>query len=211
MPRYAITPTKTNLMRLKRDFNFAREGHDLLEQKREILINELMAIMDRAKQIQAETDEVFAKAYDALIKAVVRMGRRRVESAADAVNIKTNIRLSERRIMGVAVPVIDATFDDNPPYYSPGDTSFWLDETIQDFRDVLKMLGKLAKTFISVMNLTQEVKKTIRRVNALEKIALPDYNETIKYIQGALEESEREALFTLKLVKNRLVKKHRGR
>ena len=211
MARYTIAPTKTNLMGLKRDFNFAREGHDLLEQKREILINELMAIMDRAKQMQAETDEAFAKAYDALVKAVVRMGRRRVESAADAVNIKTNIRLSERRIMGVAVPVIDATFDDNPPYYSPGDTSFWLDETIQDFRDVLKMLGKLAETFISVMNLTQEVKKTIRRVNALEKIALPNFDETIRYIQGALEESERETMFTLKLVKSRLEKKRRGR
>ena len=113
--------------------------------------------------------------------------------------------------MGVAVPVIDATFDDNPPYYSPGDTSFWLDETIQNFREILKMLGKLAQTFISVMNLTQEVKKTIRRVNALEKIALPDFGETIKYIEDALEESEREALFTLKLVKARLEKKRRER
>ncbi len=211
MARYTVAPTKTNLMRLRRDFAFAREGHELLEQKREILINELIALMDRAKQIQAETDEAFAKAYDALMKAVVRMGRKRVESAADAVNIKTTLRLSERRIMGVAVPVIDATFDDNPPYYSPGDTSFWLDETIQNFREILKMLGKLAQTFISVMNLTQEVKKTIRRVNALEKIALPDFGETIKYIEDALEESEREALFTLKLVKARLEKKRRER
>jgi V/A-type H+-transporting ATPase subunit D len=198
-------------MRLRRDSAFAREGHELLEQKREILINELIALMDRAKQIQAETDEAFGKAYDALIKAVVRMGRKRVESAADAVNIKTNLRLSERRIMGVAVPVIDTTFDDNPPYYSPGDTSFWLDETIQNFREILQMLGKLAQTFISVMNLTQEVKKTVRRVNALEKIALPDFDETIRYIEGAIEENEREALFTLKLVKARLEKKRRGR
>ncbi len=211
MARYSVTPTKTNLIKLRREYAFASEGHDLLEQKREILINELMVVMDRAKQIQAETDEAFRKAYDALIKAVVKMGRKRVESAADAVNIKTNLRISERRIMGVAVPIIDTTFEDNPPYYSPGDTSFWLDETIQNFRDILKMLGKLAETFISVMNLTREVKKTIRRVNALEKIALPDFDETIKYIQGALEENERETFFTLKLVKSRLEKKRKGR
>jgi V/A-type H+-transporting ATPase subunit D len=211
MARYSIPPTKTNLMRLRRDHAFAREGHELLEQKREILVNELMAIMDRAKQIQAETDEAFQKAYDALIKAVVRMGRRKVESASDAINIKSNLRLSERRIMGVIVPVINATFDDNPPYYSPGETSFWLDEAIQNFRDILKMIGKLAEMFISVMNLTQEVKKTVRRVNALEKIALPDYQETIKYIEESLEESERETFFTLKLVKARLEKKRKGR
>jgi len=211
MARYTVAPTKTNLMRMKQDFEFAQEGHDLLAQKREILVNELMAIMDRARQVQEETDEAFGLAYDALAKAVVRMGRRKVESAADAVNIRTNLRISERRIMGVAVPIIDATFEDNPPYYSPGDTSFWLDESVEHFRDILKRVGKLAETFISVMNLTQVVKKTIRRVNALEKIALPDYDETIKYIQSALEESEREAFFTLKMIKARMEKKRRGK
>lgn len=209
MARYSIPPTKTNLIRMQRDHTFAKEGHNLLEQKREILVNELMAIMERAKQVQAQTDDAFSKAYNALIKAVVKMGRKRVASAADAVNIKTRLRLAERRIMGVAIPVIEAAFDDNPPYYSPGDTSFWLDEAIKNFRDVLKMLGKLAETFISVMNLTLEVKKTIHRVNALEKIALPDFQETIRYIQDALEENERETFFALKLVKNRLQKKRK--
>ena len=209
MARYTVAPTKTNLMRLRQDFVFSTEGHELLEQKREILVNELMAIMDRAKQVQAEADEAFRKAYEALIRAVIKMGRKRVESAAEAVNIKTNLRISERRIMGVAVPVIETAFEDNPPYYSPGDTSFWLDETIQDFRAILKILGKLAETIISVMNLTQEVKKTIRRVNALEKIALPDFEDSIKYIESALEESERETFFTLKLVKGRLERKRK--
>lgn len=209
MARYTIAPTKTNLMRLKQDFNFATEGHDLLEQKREILVNELMAIMDRAKQAQTETDEAFRKAYESLVHTVVKMGCKRVESAAEAVNIKTSLHISERRIMGVAVPIIETAFEDNPPYYSPGDTSFWLDESIQNFRAILKILGKLAETFISVMNLTQEVKKTIRRVNALEKIALPDFEESIKYIESALEENEREVFFTLKLVKARLERKRK--
>ena len=90
MARYTVAPTKTNLMRLRQDFVFATEGHELLEQKREILVNELMAIMDKAKQVQAEADNAFLKAYESLIKTVVKMGRKRVESAAEAVNIKTN-------------------------------------------------------------------------------------------------------------------------
>ena len=209
MARYTIAPTKTNLMRLKQDFAFAKEGYDLLEQKREILVNELMAIMDRAKQTQTEADEAFRKAYESLVNTVVKMGQKRIESVAEAVNIKTSLRISERRIMGVAVPVIDTAIEDNPPYYSPGDTSFWLDETIRNFMAVLKILGKLAENIISVINLTQEVKKTIRRVNALEKIALPDFEESIKYIQSALEENEREVFFTLKLVKTRLERKRK--
>jgi len=209
MARYTVAPTKTNLMRLKQDFAFANEGYDLLEQKREILVNELMAIMDRAKQAQTEADDAFRKAYQSLVRTVVKMGRKRVESVAEAVNIKVSLRISERRIMGVAVPVIETAFEDNPPYYSPGDTSFWLDETIQNFMAILKILGKLAESIISVINLTQEVKKTIRRVNALEKIALPDFEESIKYIESALEENEREVFFTLKLVKTRLERKRK--
>ncbi|MCK4236011.1 MAG: V-type ATP synthase subunit D, partial [Candidatus Krumholzibacteria bacterium] len=68
----------------------------------------------------------------------------------------------------------------------------------------LRLLGSLAEARISLMRLSREVAKTIRRVNALEKIFIPDYEETLKYIEMALEESEREAFFILKLVKDRL-------
>ena len=69
---------------------------------------------------------------------------------------------------------------------------------------MLGLLGTLAEARISLMRLSREVGKTIRRVNALEKIFIPDYDETLKYIEMALEESEREAFFVLKLVKDRL-------
>jgi V/A-type H+-transporting ATPase subunit D len=51
------------------------------------------------------------------------------------------------------------------------------------------------------------VRKTMRRVNALDKIALPDYHESIKYIEETLEESERGTFATLKIIKERLEKK----
>ena len=49
----------------------------------------------------------------------------------------------------------------------------------------------------------KQVKKTQRRVNALEKIFIPDYTETLDYIAGTLDEKEREAFFMMKLVKRR--------
>jgi len=210
MARYDVAPTKTNLLRLRRDYQFAHEGHELLEQKREILVAELMGIMERAKEFQRRVDEALGLAYASLQRAVVRMGRRSVAAAAHAVDTKTTVRIGSRRIMGVTVPVVDTEIVEQPPHYSLGDTSFWLDESLANFRDVLHLLGKYAETNVAVARLTEEVKKTIRRVNALDKIALPDFRETIKYIGDVLEEGEREAFYVLKLIKNRLEARRHG-
>jgi V/A-type H+-transporting ATPase subunit D len=57
------------------------------------------------------------------------------------------------------------------------------------------------------MRLSREVAKTIRRVNALEKVFIPDYEETLRYIVMSLEEMDREAFFINKMIKNHLQKR----
>ena len=52
--------------------------------------------------------------------------------------------------------------------------------------------------------LASELRNTQRRVNALEHIFIPDYEETIAFIENALEEREREETFRLKLLKTRV-------
>ena len=86
-------------------------------------------------------------------------------------------------------------------------TSFWIDSALEDYKSVLKVMGKLAELKISIMRLAREVKKTIRKVNALEKIAIPELKETVKYIENRLEENERDMIILLKMVKTRLEKK----
>ena len=75
---------------------------------------------------------------------------------------------------------------------------------MQSFKEALKLLGKLSELKISVLRLANEVKKTIRKVNALEKIAIPDLKETVHYIQSRLEENERDMFTLMKLVKENL-------
>ena len=207
MARYEIAPTKTNLMKVKRDLGFAREGWDLLEQKRKILIVELMGLIDRAVEAQEEVEAKLKEAFEALDQATLRMGRREVGLIALGMNIESDISFSEKRVMGVSLPRVKVKFDDRSPYFAAAESSIWIDETIKKFREVLRLLGTLAEARISLMRLSREVGKTIRRVNALEKIFIPDYDETLKYIEMALEESEREAFFVLKLVKDRLSRK----
>ncbi|HER43322.1 MAG TPA: V-type ATP synthase subunit D [Candidatus Eisenbacteria bacterium] len=204
MARYEIAPTKTNLMRVKRDLGFASEGYELLDQKRKILVVELMGLIDRAVEAQEEVEAKLKEAFDALDQSMLRMGRREVNLIALGMNIESRVSFSEKRVMGVSLPRVRVELEDRSPYFAAAESSIWIDETIRRFRDVLQLLGNLAEARISLMRLSREVAKTIRRVNALEKIFIPDYEETLGYIVTAIEESEREAFFVLKLIKDRL-------
>jgi V/A-type H+-transporting ATPase subunit D len=204
MGRYEVAPTRTNLIRLKSDLELANEGYALLEQKREILIVELKRFTARAVEAQRKADEELAKAYTALKEAELASGVSGASSAARAVNVEPEISLRERRVMGVSIPAAKLDLRDNLPYYGPQSTSVWTDEAVVRFKNALTAIAALAESRISVIRLAREIQKTVRRVNALDKIFIPDYEETIDYVEDSLEESDREAFFVLKLVKDRL-------
>ena len=200
-------PTKTNLLKLKQDLKFAQLGYELLDQKRNILINELLVLVDQAADIQSQVEDSLKEAFQAFEESVLYSGKLKFVSLSSAVNIQSEIHLDRRKVMGVNLPVVDTDFVENPPYYSPGGTSFWTDMTVEHFKETLKTMGRLAELKVSIMRLAGEVRKTIRKVNALEKIAIPDLEESVTYIQNRLEENEREMFILMKMVKERLEKK----
>ena len=55
-------PTKGNLIRAKNSMVLARQGYDLMDKKRNILMRELMSLTDQAKEIQTQIDQTY-KAY----------------------------------------------------------------------------------------------------------------------------------------------------
>jgi len=59
------------------------------------------------------------------------------------------------------------------------------------FNRIRRLIYKLAEVENSVYKLAMEIKKTQKRTNALEKIQIPKYSSTIKYIEEVLEEKER--------------------
>lgn len=207
MTQLNYAPTKTNLLRLKNDLNFAKQGYELLDQKRNILIIELLSLVDQTTDYQNRVDDALAQAYQALEEAVLDMGKLKVQYLTGAVNITTDIVIRSRRVMGVSLPVVETEFKERPPYYSPMGTSFWIDSSINFFKQTLGLLGRLSELKISVLRLANEVKKTIRKVNALEKIAIPDLKETVHFIQSRLEENERDMFVLMKMVKSNLESK----
>lgn len=207
MANLNYAPTKTNLLKLRDELKFAQQGYELLDQKRNILIIELLALVDQTADHQSRVEEALAKAYGSLEEAVFSMGKLKVLYLTGAVNMSTDITVRSRKVMGVNLPVIDTQFREYAPYYSPMGTVFWIDDALASFKAALQLLGKLSELKISVLRLANEVKKTIRKVNALEKIAIPDLRETVHYIQGRLEENERDMFVLMKMVKGNLEKK----
>ncbi|MDC7123955.1 MAG: V-type ATP synthase subunit D [Spirochaetales bacterium] len=202
-----VAPTRSNLMKLKDELKFAELGYELLDQKRNILVIELLNLVDQAVDYESKVNASLNSAYDALQKSVLKMGKLKVGNLSGAVGIENSIKLKERRVMGVRLPVVETEFKDDGPYFSPLDTSFLVEEALDEFKESLKLMGRLAELKVSIMRLALEVKKTIRKVNALEKIAIPDLKETLDFTVSRLEEAERENFILMKLVKSRLDKK----
>ncbi|MDD5155181.1 MAG: V-type ATP synthase subunit D [Candidatus Omnitrophica bacterium] len=199
-----LAATKTNLLRVKKTLTLTHEGYELLDEKRKILINELNTIIHITERLQKQVDEALQEGYRLVDNAIVVMGRRRMEELSFSIDIKNSISISQRRVMGVNIPVINLQTSDHPPYYSPYEVSLHVDEVILKFKDIVKSLAQLAEKKIASLRIAKEVQKTIRKVNALEKIYIPYYEESLKFISDRLDEESRESFSMLKLIKKKL-------
>ena len=202
-----IAPTRSNLLKLRDDLKFAELGYELLDQKRNILVIELLTLVDQAAEYELKVTESLERAYAALQDSVMEMGKLGVGNLTGAINIENDIKIGERRVMGVKLPVVKTSFTGDGPYFSPLGTSYLVEEAVVNFKSALMQMGRLAELKVSIMRLALEVKKTIRKVNALEKIAIPDLKEALDFTASRLEEAERENLILMKMVKNRLERK----
>jgi V/A-type H+-transporting ATPase subunit D len=199
-----IAATKTNLLSVKKSLALTKEGYELLDEKRKILINELNSVIDIAENLESDLNKMLKDAYATVDRGVVVMGRRRAESLSFAGGITNEISISNRRVMGVDIPMIKLRITDNPPRHSPYGVSFYLEEAVVKFKEVLKLIAGLAEKKIALLRIAEEVFKTIRKVNALEKIYIPNYEDTFKSISDRLDEEGRESFCMLKMIKARL-------
>ena len=204
MPAISVAPTRTNLIRVKKDLQFAREGYEILDRKREVLTAELVRVAHEAEVAQQEVWDLLKKAYAALRRARLTLGSDRVEWAALAASETVHVQVRYRGTMGVALPVVESTGSPHEMLYGPGDTNAALDEASAAFRDVVLRIPDLSMLETSVWRLAGELRKTQRRVNALQHIFIPNYEATVAFIMSSLEEREREETFRLKWLKSKL-------
>lgn len=204
MGKLNIAPTKSNLLLLKRQLAFAEEGYDLLEQKRQILIFELMSRLNRACDAEQNVKEALRRAFSALGEARMDGGIEALDRAILAVRMDHRVVITDQHLMGMKIPHVTAHTEPVSAQFGVGGTSANTDLAMSRFIEVLPLLAELAELENAVMRLALELRKTQRRCNALSKIFMPDYRETIGYIMGSLEERERESFVILKMIRDRL-------
>ncbi len=198
-----VPPTKSRLLGLKRQLAFAEEGFDMLDQKRQILIFELMSRLDRAQEAERRVEELLRHAHAALREALLDIGSEALDRAALGVRMDHQATLSPQSLMGLHLPRVQAQVETASVQFGFRDTSANTDLAMQRFVEVLPLLAELAELENAVIRLARELRKTQRRCNALSKIFIPAHRETITYITGSLEERERESFTILKMIRER--------
>ena len=100
-------PTKGNLILAKNSLKLSRQGYELMDKKRNILLREMMHLINQAKDIQTQIDVTFRTAYAALPTANMEIGIAFVQQIAGTVPIENSIRIKTRGVMGTEIPLVE--------------------------------------------------------------------------------------------------------
>ncbi|MEM0384708.1 MAG: V-type ATP synthase subunit D [Candidatus Caldarchaeum sp.] len=194
-------PTKLELIRVRRSLQVARSIYRILEDKRDVLVKRLNDLVDVAEAEREKMVEPLKQAYASLFKAYAEMGSMKVEAAASTTPVSIQVEVSEKTVLGIKIPTLQATTAQLPLTYGFLDTTSSFDEAVANFRDILTPICRVAEVENAIIRLAEELKKTQRLLNALEHLIIPRYQEAIKFISANLEEREREDFVKLKHVK----------
>ena len=203
MARLNIAPTKSNLLVMNEQLAISQDGYELLEQKREILVMELMRMVEQVKLLEQRINAQVEKAFPALRKMLLVTGVDTVERLSQAVQYDFQIHEKEMSAGGMSFSSVSVALPKRELFYSFVDSFAETDAVMAEFFELLKLLTEMASIRTIAWRLATEVKKTQRRVNALEKMVIPQTKETKEYIETILEERERESIFVLKALKSK--------
>lgn len=205
-------PTKGNLMRARNSLKLARQGYDLMDKKRNILIRELTAYTEEAREIQEVINETYRKAYASLQKANMQMGIENVQTIAETLPVDMSIEVKTRSVMGTEIPLVRYDAEQNlRPAYAFFRTRDSLDEARAAFARVKDLTVRLAQVETAAYRLAANIQKTQKRANALKNITIPHYEELAKTIGAALEEKEREEFTRLKVIKKQKQRRQKAK
>jgi V/A-type H+-transporting ATPase subunit D len=164
---------------------------------------ELMGKLEQVKLLERDLDAKVKVSYPVLKNMLITVGRDRANALSQGIEYRYDLK--EKRVMaaGMNLPSLEITLPEPELKYLPARSFAECDEVTLEFFRVLRILTERAALRTMVWTLARELRKTQRRVNALDKIVIPAARETRAYIEAALEEKDRDAFFTSKLLKKK--------
>ncbi len=205
-----VNPTRMELTNLKRKLVTARRGHKLLKDKRDELMRRFLELVRENKALRQKVEAGIKAANVHMAVARSVMSDEALEVALMMPSQRMDVSVTEKNIMSVNVPTFrtEVKAAKNGEIYSYGYafTSCDLDDAVQALSDIMPDMLRLAEVEKTCQLLASEIEKTRRRVNALEHVMIPQYEETIKYITMKLDENERRATTRLMKIKDMMLK-----
>ena len=205
MPSATINPTRMELTRLKGRLKTATRGHKLLKDKRDELMKQFLEIVRRNRELHQKVEAGLERANAAFTVAAALMSPEMLEQALLYPKQSVELDMTSKNIMSVNVPVYSFhTRNEDPTEIYPygfAQTSGELDAALEALSQVFQDMLELAQVEKTMQLLAADIEKTRRRVNALEYVMIPQFQEKIRYISMKLDENERGNITRLMKVK----------
>jgi V/A-type H+-transporting ATPase subunit D len=177
------------------------------------LIKRFLDLVRKNKELRERVEKMMTQVHSSFLIARAVMSSEVLEESLMFPKQRVELDVSHKNVMSVNVPVLKFSTGDVDPSdiypYGFATTSGELDSAISTLSEMLPYLLELAEMEKSAQLLAQEIEKTRRRVNALEYVLIPNYEETITYIRMKLEENERGSLTRLMKVKDMILEDQR--
>jgi V/A-type H+-transporting ATPase subunit D len=191
-----VKPTKGFLMDMKRRIGFIERGTEFLKLKRDQLAKELTTSLDVLKGRRRILMDNLQEAYAAVTAAYLSLGPQEVQSQARSIKSILELEVLPRAVMGVRYPFVK--IGEKPQVTAELDIT--LSVASDKVYEILDDIIRLAEFETRVERIADELGKTNRKVNALENIIIPEYNQIIKFIEDKLDEESLEELVRMKLI-----------
>jgi V/A-type H+-transporting ATPase subunit D len=208
----AVSPTRMNLLQRKQQAKVAVQGVDLLKRKRDALVADFFNIVRQALAARERLTKACEEAYVMLALAKAWEGREALEAAAMADRREVLLDIDIRNVWGTKIPEVSVKEVRRSLLergHNPTTTSERTVESAANFEEVVRAILDVAATEIKLTKIGQEIKKTTRRVNALEQVVIPRITGEIRFITAVLEQRAREDVFRLKRIKAKLEARER--
>lgn len=206
-----VNPTRMQLTRLKKQLNTALRGHKLLKDKRDELMRRFLDLIRETKELRERVEAGLNDANRHFVLASAVMDSAALDAALLAPKQEVYLTAEAKNVMSVNIPVLKSatrTDDEGDIYpYGFAFTSFELDGAVELLNAMVPDMLQLAQNEKSLQLMANEIEKTRRRVNALEHVMIPRYQDTIKYISMKLEENDRSSRARLMKVKDMMLEK----
>lgn len=209
-----VNPTRMQLTKLKKQLTTAIRGHKMLKDKRDELMRQFLDLVRETKDLREQVERELENCNAHFVNASAVMSKQSLDASLLSPKQQINVEVTSKNVMSVDIPQFETstrTSDSADIFpYGFAFTSFELDDAVTSLDNVLPDLIKLAQYEKSCELMSAEIEKTRRRVNSLEHVMIPRYQETIKYIAMKLEENDRSSRTRLMKVKDMLLDKAHG-